>query len=68
AVGAQEAGDGLQRLLPFPPRFSCCPWQGLETNRGVGRRDMAWVYMWSLYAQLVPERRLQRTQDLLDVT
>jgi hypothetical protein len=21
---------------PSSPRFSCCPWQGLETNRGVG--------------------------------
>ena len=21
---------------PSSPRFSCCPWQGLETNRGWG--------------------------------
>ncbi len=36
AVGAQEAGDGRQRLLPFSPQLSCCAWQGLETNRGWG--------------------------------
>ena len=36
AVGAQEAGDGRQRLLPPSPPFSCTPDRGLETNRGVG--------------------------------
>ncbi len=36
AVGAQEVGDGRQRLLPPPPLFSCTPDRGLETNRGVG--------------------------------
>ncbi len=32
--GRQEmAGSGSS---PSSPRFSCCPWQGLETNRGWG--------------------------------
>jgi hypothetical protein len=39
-----------------------------QIGGGGGGRDMAWVYTWSLYAQLVPERRLQHTQDFLDVT
>ncbi|MFN9906085.1 MAG: hypothetical protein ACK56F_08175, partial [bacterium] len=64
---AYEAGDGRQRLLPFSPQLSCCPWQGLETNRGWGERHGLGLHV-VLCAQLVPERRLQRTQDLLDVT
>ena len=42
-VGAREAGDGRQRLLPFPPQFSCGPWQGSETNRGVGGGGGIWL-------------------------
>ena len=69
AVGAQEAGDDQQRLLPFPPLFSCTPDRRSETNRGVGWGGMAWVpHVVPSHAQLVPQRILLRIQDLLDVT
>ena len=69
AVGAQEAGDDQQRLLPSPPPSSCTPDRGSETNGGVGWGGMAWVpHVVPSHAQLVPQKRLLRIQDLLDVT
>ncbi len=69
--GGSTGGRRWPTAAPPPPHPGSLvvPGQGLETNRGWGGgEEMAWVYTWSSYAQLVPERRLQHTQDFLDVT
>jgi hypothetical protein len=63
--GRQEMADSGSS--PFHPSSLVVPGRDWRQIGG-GGRDITWVYTWSLYAQLVPERRLQRTQDLLDVT
>jgi len=60
----EMAGSGSS---PFHPSSLVVPGRDWRQIGG-GGRDMAWVYTWSLCAQLVPRRRLLRTQDLLDVT
>ena len=62
----EMAGSGSS---PSHPRSLVIPDRGLETNRGVGGGGMAWVPTWvSSLAQLVPQRRRLRIQDLLNVS
>ena len=61
----EMAGSGSS---PSHPRSLVIPDRGLETNRGVGGGDMAWVHTWVLRCPISTRETAAAYTDLLDVT